>query len=112
MKQEDLIKISFKISCNLKFFTAVEYLIVKTKEFSIAAGLATALPLHQTQQSTDQAGFRRNFCTNDHLFTTMMIQEIAQEWQIPVWTATLDFKKAFDTVSHDTLWTALTEQNV
>ena len=31
---------------------------------------------------------------------------------MPVWTATLDFKKAFDTVSHNALWIALTEQNV
>ena len=69
-------------------------------------------PTIDAQQSHDQAGFRRKFCTEDHLFTTTMIQEIAKEWQIPVWIATLDFKKAFDTVSHDSLWSALAEQGI
>ena len=69
-------------------------------------------PTLDSQQSHDQAGFRRKFCTEDHLFTNTMIQEIAQEWQIPIWIATLDFKKAFDTVSHDSLWSALAEQGV
>ena len=50
-------------------------------------------PTLDSQQSYDQAGFRRKFCTEDHLFTTTMIQEIAQEWQIPIWIATLDFKR-------------------
>ena len=42
-------------------------------------------------QSPDQAGFRRGFCTEDHLFTLVLIQEKAYEWQVPVWIATLDF---------------------
>ena len=41
-----------------------------------------------------------------------MVQEKTQEWQIPTWAATLDFKKAFDTVSHLDLWKALKEQGV
>eukprot|EP00973_Karenia_brevis_P006691 909687-Karenia_brevis.AAC.1 len=41
-----------------------------------------------------------------------MIQESAYEFQIPPWTATLDFKKAFDTVSHAALWSALSSQGI
>ena len=69
-------------------------------------------PTLDSQQPPDQAGFRHHYSTEDHLFTLTMIQETANEWQVPVWIATLDFKKAFDTVSHDALWTALTEQGV
>jgi len=69
-------------------------------------------PILDPQQSQDQAGFRRNFNTDDHLFTAAMIQETAREWQIPVWACTLDFKKAFDTVSHEAIWSSLQQQNV
>ena len=65
-------------------------------------------PTLDAQQSPDQAGFRKGFCTDDHLLTMTFIQEIAYEHQVPVWAATLDFKKAFDTVSHHALWSALT----
>ena len=41
-----------------------------------------------------------------------MIQETSNEWQLPVWVATIDFKKAFDTVSHASLWTSLAEQGI
>eukprot|EP00959_Pyramimonas_sp_CCMP1952_P205669 4301053-Pyramimonas_sp.AAC.1 len=58
------------------------------------------LPILDPQQSRDQAGFRPNCSTTDHLFTLTQIQEKANEWTIPVWTAAVDFKKAFDSVSH------------
>ena len=64
------------------------------------------------QQPPDQAGFRHHFCTDDHLFTLAMIEEVAREWQVPVYLATLDFKKAFDAVSHQALWNALTDQGL
>ena len=41
-----------------------------------------------------------------------MVQEMVSEWQVPLWVATIDFKKAFDTVSHSSLWAALSEQGV
>ena len=63
-------------------------------------------------QSPDQAGFRQHFSTDDHLFTTAIIQETTREWQIPVWIATLDFKKAFDTVLHSAIWESLRQQDI
>ena len=64
------------------------------------------------QQPPEQAGFRRKYSTSDHLLTLVLIQEKTDEWQLPLWTATLDFKKAFDTVSHEALWSALAAQSV
>jgi hypothetical protein len=69
-------------------------------------------PTLDAQQSCDQAGFRRQRGTTDHLFTITAIQEIADEWQIPLWVAAVDFKKAFDSVTHEAIWIALQEQGV
>ena len=46
------------------------------------------------------------------MFTTAVIQEIAEEWKCPLWVAAVDFKKAFDSVTHRALWKALKEQGV
>ena len=35
-----------------------------------------------------------------------------KEFNLPLWLAAVDFKKAFDTVSHQSLWQALEEQHV
>ena len=64
------------------------------------------------QQSPDQAGFRRHYSTEDHLSIFTTIQETCNEWQLPLWVATIDFKKAFDTVSHSAFWAALLEQSI
>jgi hypothetical protein len=69
-------------------------------------------PILDPQQSRDQAGFRHNRSTTDHLFTTTLLQETADEWQLPMWIAAVDFKKAFDSVTHDALWKSLKEQGV
>jgi hypothetical protein len=64
------------------------------------------------QQSPDQAGFRRGFSTDDHLFTTAMLHEQSHCWQLPLWAAAIDFKKAFDCVDHKHLWDALRQQHI
>ena len=71
--------------------------------------LAPTLDSHQTP---DQAGFRHNYSTDDHLFTAAMIHEKSQEWQLPLWVSAVDFKKAFDTIDHNELWQALHHQSI
>ena len=71
--------------------------------------LEALLDYHQTP---DQAGFRHNYSTTDHLFTTTIIHERAREWQQPLWVSAVDFKEAFDTIHHNKLWQALTHQNI
>ena len=41
-----------------------------------------------------------------------ILQERSREWQLNLWTATVDFKKAFDTVDHNRLWRALANQEI
>ena len=63
-------------------------------------------------QSADQAGFIPSFGCDDHLFALTMLHEKCHECRIPLWVAAIDFKKAFDTVEHPSLWDALQEQGV
>ena len=67
--------------------------------------------LHQNQ-AEDQAGFRKTYQTTDHLATYRMVEQKCQEWGIKMWTATVDFTKAFDSISRNSIWEALLSCNV
>ena len=41
-----------------------------------------------------------------------MMEQKCQEWGIKLWTATVDFTKAFDSISHNSIWEALKSCNV
>ena len=41
-----------------------------------------------------------------------MIWEKCNEFNLPLWAAAIDFKKAFDTVEHDGIWGALDKMGV
>ena len=51
-------------------------------------------------QAEDQAGFRSSYRTTDHLATYRMVDQKCHEWGIKMWTATLVFMKAFDSITH------------
>ena len=36
-----------------------------------------------------------------------MIEQKCHEWRIKMWTATIDFTKAFDSITHKSIWNAL-----
>ena len=63
-------------------------------------------------QPVDQAGFRSGYSCEDHLFTITQLAEQTAEYQLPLWVAVIDFKKAFDCVSHSAIWKALQAQSV
>ena len=69
-------------------------------------------PFLDKAQPPDQAGFRPGYSAVDHLFTFGLLDEKCHELNINLWTAALDFKKAFDTVEHDAMSKALTLQGV
>ena len=69
-------------------------------------------PILDAHQTPDQAGSRHDYSTEGHLYTMTLLHEKSYEWQLDLWIATIDFKKAFDTVDHNQLWQALSHQNV
>lgn len=64
------------------------------------------------QQPPEQAGFRTGFSTTDHLQTINQIIEKAQEFNIKLYIAFVDFTKAFDCVEHPFILQALKNQGV
>ena len=44
----------------------------------------------------DQAAFRPGFGCEDHLFVMSQLREKCAEWNINIWVAAVDFKKAFE----------------
>ena len=69
-------------------------------------------PMLDQSQAEDQAGFRKSYQTTDHLATYRMLEQKCQEWRIKMWTATVDFTKAFDSISHNSIWEALLSCNI
>ena len=51
-------------------------------------------------QPPDQAGFRTNYSTIDHLQTVNQVIEKAHEFNLNIYMAFIDFSKAFDSVEH------------
>ena len=64
------------------------------------------------KQAENQAGFRKTYQTTDHFATYRLTEQKCQEWRIKMWTATVDFTKAFDSISHKSIWEALESCNV
>ena len=64
------------------------------------------------KQAEDQAGFRKSYQTTDHLATYRIIEQKCHEWGIKMWTATVEFTKAFDSITHKSIWDALKYCNI
>ena len=58
-------------------------------------------PMLDQKQAEDQSGFRKTYQTTDHLATYRLIEQKCHEWGIKMWTATVDFTKAFDSTQID-----------
>nr|XP_034833605.1 uncharacterized protein LOC117990222 [Maniola hyperantus] len=69
-------------------------------------------PEIEARQPVEQAGFRKGFSTVDHIHTLELIIEKYQEHQRPLYLAFIDYQKAFDTVTHASIWDSLKEQKV
>ena len=63
-------------------------------------------------QPMEQAGFRSGFSTVDHIQVVDQVIEKYQEFRRPLYIAFIDYKKAFDSISHDSIWEALRSQNI
>ena len=56
---------------------------------------------------TRQAGFRQDHRCSDHLLVLRTVIEQKPIVKAPLYTCFVDFKKAYDTVPRDMLWTKL-----
>ena len=69
-------------------------------------------PRLDQEQAEYHAGFRKTYWTTDNLATYRLFEQKCHEWCIKMWTATVDFTKAFDSISHKSIWEALKSCNV
>lgn len=66
----------------------------------------------EVHQPIEQAGFRSGYSTIDHIHSIEQIIEKYNEYQRPLYVAFIDYQKAFDTILHSSIWTALSSQHV
>ena len=64
------------------------------------------------QQAHEQCGFRPGIRIEDAIITTENLISATSEFNIPLWMASLDLKKAFDRIQHSYLIEALREQGL
>ena len=88
------------LCCIGKLFTAVlnERLTTYLDEFGLLA--------------ENQAGFRRNYSTSDHIFSLNALIELLRAQRKKVFCAFIDFSKAFDSVWRAGLWKKLLQTNI
>ena len=55
----------------------------------------------------EQAGFRQGRGTRDQITNLRILMHKAREHQQPLYMCFADFKKAFDSISHDKLWVTM-----
>lgn len=58
----------------------------------------------------EQAGFRKQYSTNDHIFNLNCLIDLYLRCNKPLYCAFVDYKKAFDSVDRNTLWYKLLQQ--
>lgn len=66
----------------------------------------------EKEQPVEQAGFRRNYSTIDHIHSLELVIEKYEEMNRPLYLAFIDYAKAFDSISHNSIWKALQECDV
>ena len=88
------------ISCLSKIFTAV---------------INNRLTLYLNESNMlgeEQAGFRENYCTFDHIFVLNMLINIYQTKNKQIYAAFVDYRKAFDFINRSNLWGKLLEHGI
>ena len=70
------------------------------------------MPILNNHQSGDQVGFRPNCSVEDVFIMYETVVSKCLEWNLPLWTASLDLRKAFDRIEYHALFQALHEQGI
>lgn len=66
----------------------------------------------ESEQQVEQTGFRRNFSTNDNIFTLKQLIHQSEVYNFSLFLLFLDFEKAYDSVKTSAILTALKEAGV
>jgi len=61
----------------------------------------------ETEIADEQAGFRQGRGTRDQITNLRILMHKAHEHQQALYMCALEFKKAFDSISHDKLWVTM-----
>jgi hypothetical protein len=111
--QQNLIKVLFKKGSPelVENYRPITILPILYKVFSKMLCARVNVYLSKAQ-SVDQAGFRSGFSCDDHLFVITLLSEMFAEFRRPLWIIAIDFRRAFDSINHQSLWTSLLAQGV
>ena len=60
----------------------------------------------------EQAGFRKNYSTIDHIFNMKCLIDLYLQRRKPLFCAFIDYKKAFDSINRIALWYKLLNHNI
>ncbi|KAL0829286.1 hypothetical protein ABMA28_004096 [Loxostege sticticalis] len=63
-------------------------------------------------QPVEQAGFRKDFSTIDHIHTVKQLIQKYNEYNKTIYLAFIDYAKAFDSLKHESVWQSLREQGI
>jgi len=63
-------------------------------------------------QPPEQAAYRKGYSTTDHLHAAEQVLEKMNEYQQPMFMAFVDYEKAFDSITHKSVFQALTKHGV
>ena len=66
----------------------------------------------ESQQPRERVGFRNRFFTIDHLTALNLPIEKCQEYNKKLYLAFIDYRKAFDSVKHESVYKAMQNQGV
>ena len=96
---------------DIKNYRPINLLPIIYKVFSYIL-LQRMLHTLDQHQPREQAGFRPGYSTSDHLQTVSQPLEKANEYNIPLCLAFVDYEKAFDSIEFAPLLTALENRGV
>ena len=96
---------------NINNYRPISLLPIMYKVFSniLLQRMIRTLDLHQPRE---QAGFRAGYSTIDHLQVVNQLQEKANEYNIPLCFAFIDYEKAFNSIAFEPLFEGLKNQGV
>ncbi|CAB3252101.1 unnamed protein product [Arctia plantaginis] len=63
-------------------------------------------------QPVEQAGFRKDFNTIDHIHAIKQLIQKYNEYNKTIYLAFIDYSKAFDSLKHESVWQSLKEQGI